>query len=715
MGSVKVSVRWVCGVAMCAYLFVVGCSGGSSNPVRPTVASTVPADQAMGAALNVVLSATFDTDMDDTTIDATTFTLAESVAGTPVTGTVAYSAPTRTATFTPDADLTASMNYTATLTTGITNSSGVSFGADFTWSFDSGTAPDITPPMVVSTDPVDTAAGIAVGANITATFDESINLPTISATTFTVTGGGAVTGTVSYNDATLTATFNPTSNLTDFTTYTATLTTEVQDQAANGLTSDEVWTFTTADGTPPTVTAQSPAAGQVDVTLNTTVTATFSENMDVATVDDTTFTLANGGAVAGTVTYDAPSRTATFTSSGNLVANTVYTATVTTGALDLAGNGLTSLVSWQFTTTNDVTPPSITGQYPKDVPVDTNVPGNRAITVTFDEDMEPTSLDEDTEVALVVDPAGARTPVTITPVYDVGTRTVTLSHADLTPGSAYEVTLFGTVTDLTGNSLAGADVTWIFWAAANDVTDPSVISWSPGGGSTDVSVATHQEITFSEPMDRASVEAAFSITPTPLHAPWFFWNATGDMVTVVFDTTNPPGVEGDDILAENQAYNVQVAATAQDLAGRTLPPSGISWTTQVDITAPQVLSTMPSLSTTLDAATQTLVVTFDESMDTSFVDVGMEDSLDNDERQASLGLPDFGLSLSWTSATELTLDLSGSPLLVNTVYSIEIVASDAAGNLYDPDVELFLVTTGTDRGSVGHGERPARWHYGRTS
>ena len=297
---------------MCAYLFAVGCSGGSSNPVRPTVASTVPADQAMGAAFNVVLSATFDTDMDDTTIDATTFTLAESVAGTPVTGTVAYSAPTRTATFTPDADLTASMNYTATLTTGITNSSGVSFGADFTWSFDSGTAPDITPPMVVSTDPVDTATGIAVGANITATFDESINLPTISATTFTVTGGGAVTGTVSYNDATLTATFNPTSNLTDFTTYTATLTTEVQDQAGNGLTSDEVWTFTTvADGTPPTVTGTTPADTELNVATNRVIIATFDEPLDPATVDGTTFTLSDtGGTVTGTVTYDAPTMTA---------------------------------------------------------------------------------------------------------------------------------------------------------------------------------------------------------------------------------------------------------------------------------------------------------------------------------------------------------------------------------------------------------------------
>ncbi len=53
-------------------------------------------------------------------------------------------------------------------------------------------------------------------------------------------------------------------------------------------------------------------------------------------------------AVAGTVTYVAT--TATFTPSILLSPNTVYTATITTGAKDLAGNALTGNYLWSFTT-----------------------------------------------------------------------------------------------------------------------------------------------------------------------------------------------------------------------------------------------------------------------------------------------------------------------------------------------------------------------------
>jgi hypothetical protein len=42
-----------------------------------------------------------------------------------------------------------------------------------------------------------------------------------------------------------TATFNPTGALAYNTTYTARVTTGVQDLAGNNLTSDRVWTFTT--------------------------------------------------------------------------------------------------------------------------------------------------------------------------------------------------------------------------------------------------------------------------------------------------------------------------------------------------------------------------------------------------------------------------------------------------------------------------------------
>jgi len=99
----------------------------------------------------------------------------------------------------------------------------------------------------------------------------------------------------------------------------------------------------------PTVSSTIPANLATGVAINSTVTATFSEAMGSLTVTTATFTLKQGTTpVLGAVTYAGV--TATFTPSSNLAASTVYTATITTGAKDLAGNALASNKVWSFTT-----------------------------------------------------------------------------------------------------------------------------------------------------------------------------------------------------------------------------------------------------------------------------------------------------------------------------------------------------------------------------
>ncbi len=102
------------------------------------------------------------------------------------------------------------------------------------------------------------------------------------------------------------------------------------------------------DDTPPTVMSTNPAnlAGGVPVNI-TTVTATFSEPMDPATINAATFTIA--GITPSLVTYGGI--TATFTLPGALAYLTTYTATITTGAKDLSGNPLAANFVWSFTTT----------------------------------------------------------------------------------------------------------------------------------------------------------------------------------------------------------------------------------------------------------------------------------------------------------------------------------------------------------------------------
>lgn len=85
---------------------------------------------------------------------------------------------------------------------------------------------------------------------------------------------------------------------------------------------------------------------------NTRVNATFDGPMDPATVNGTTFTVTGSGntPVAGLVLYAAVGNTATFNPAGNLAPNTQFTATVTTGATDVAGNPLAANFVWTFTT-----------------------------------------------------------------------------------------------------------------------------------------------------------------------------------------------------------------------------------------------------------------------------------------------------------------------------------------------------------------------------
>jgi hypothetical protein len=81
----------------------------------------------------------------------------------------------------------------------------------------------------------------------------------------------------------------------------------------------------------------------VGVLINGVVTITFSEPMSPTSIGASSVTVlptSGGVAVPGSVTYDSPTRTATFSPLKLLDYGTSYTLTVTTAALDLAGNAI---------------------------------------------------------------------------------------------------------------------------------------------------------------------------------------------------------------------------------------------------------------------------------------------------------------------------------------------------------------------------------------
>jgi uncharacterized protein YjdB len=98
------------------------------------------------------------------------------------------------------------------------------------------------------------------------------------------------------------------------------------------------------------ISRRAPAAGASNVPVDATVSATFNLAVKTASLDDN-FTLSQGAtAVAGTVTYDPTSRTATFTPDEPLDGFTSYTATVGANVESSEGSRLGASSSWSFTT-----------------------------------------------------------------------------------------------------------------------------------------------------------------------------------------------------------------------------------------------------------------------------------------------------------------------------------------------------------------------------
>jgi hypothetical protein len=216
--------------------------------------------------------------------------------------------------------------------------------------------PVTTTPTVSSTNPINMSIDVALNSIISATFSEVMDSLTITTATFTLMQGtNFVSGTVSYTGTT--ATFSLLSNLAPNTAYTATVTTGAKNLTGNSLASNYVWNFTTGSTgfvTPPTVTSTDPINAATSVALNKKIGATFSKTMNASTLTTTTFTLMQGTIfIPGTVSYSG--MTATYTPSSNLTLNATYTATITTGVKDLAGNALANNYVWSFSTGNTYT------------------------------------------------------------------------------------------------------------------------------------------------------------------------------------------------------------------------------------------------------------------------------------------------------------------------------------------------------------------------
>jgi hypothetical protein len=169
--------------------------------------------------------------------------------------------------------------------------------------------------------------------------------------------------------------------------------------------------------------------------------------------------------------------------------------------------------------------------------------------------------------------------------------------------------------------------TWGAWSALSDgvgveLSPPSVTMSSPGDGWTSVGRNTDIVLSFSEPMNPASVEGALSVSwsgGSPVHGLGFYWDPSGTRLTVMPDTADPAGITNVDLLPGGKLVTVTLGAGAADAAGNPLPSPYASSFTTAEETPPHVASiTVGGTPSPFPAASVqggfVLVVTFDEDM-----------------------------------------------------------------------------------------------------
>jgi len=351
--------------------------------------------------------------------------------------------------------------------------------------------------------------------------------------------------------------------------------------------------------TAPTVSFTVPANGVTSVAINRKISATFSEAMDPLTINKAHFKLTDGGtAVAGTVAYSGV--TAVFSPEGDLADNTTYTARITTGARDLAGNALAAAKVWSFTTgsATDNKAPTVKSTVPANGATGDAL--SKKVSATFSEAMNPLTI---TNVNFSLTDGG--TPVTGTVAYAGLTATFTPDR-HLAYNTTYTARITIRARDLAGNALAVAKV-WSFTTVKTPALGPQPVDLGKAGnfvvlaksgisttgttavvGNIGLSPAAASFITgFGLILDASNkfstsslvtgrIYAADYATPTPA----ILTTAVSDMETAFTDAAGRKSPDFTEL-------------GAGDISGMTLEPGLYKWGTGVLITSGVTLSGGP--------------------------------------------------------------------------------------------------------------------------
>ncbi len=353
-------------------------------------------------------------------------------------------------------------------------------------------APDKTPPKVIATVPTDSTPDWSLSGYIILTFSKEMDPTTLNAQTVVLAdqNGNLHDLSVTYatNGTDYIAVVKPSQNLEQDMPYSVTVSGTVTDKYGIAMGTS----FRTFFRTQKLLFVQStaPAKDAVNIATNTSIAVLFSKTVDPLTIKFNLYSTSTGTVPYTMDTTNNPNVSFTLTPTPQaphgLISQTTYTATVSSGLVDTAGDVMKDDYVWSFTTgaDTDTIPPYVQTTDPANGAID--VPVNPLITITFSELVRTSAT-----TTLTLYSTGTGT-ITCDGTYNNTQYIYTLptSIAHLAYGTQFRATLSAGVQDLAGNQMATPylwNFTTLMAATQTTITAPAIAFGVDG--SVTVSVA----------------------------------------------------------------------------------------------------------------------------------------------------------------------------------------------------------------------------------
>ncbi len=653
---------------------------------RPSVTSIRPGNGATGVATNASITFFTTAPMKASTVNAASVHVSQN--GVLLNGGIAIASDNQAITFTPASNFAPGSQVEMWFTSAATDASG---NALYDYYAHFMVAPDLsTVPLTISNRTC-SFCGAPVNSTIEVVFSKPVNPATITSGTFFVKDSSNVTpinGVISLFNNNRGIRFVPnTFQAVNNYTYVY-LTSSIQDTdglsfaGSNSSPNFYFYSYTTADNTPPVVSALAPTGGATGIGSNALVSVTFSENVDALTLDPANVTLTGpGGNVPVSLSYSSGNYIMTITPQAPLPSGLVTLQL--SGVYDLAGNALSpSPFTSSFTVANapDYNPPSVVQT--SWVDGQSNVPVTSSFSIVFNKPVDLRSAILNNNIFLQ-DASGGYSNVPINLSWTAGNTVLLITPISaLNVGHQYRVLIYN-LADLNGN-VSSTLVNQVFnTVLVAPSGGPAITRLIPPNGITGVGENMRPQVQFDRPIEGTVLGGVTLVRSSGPGSPAAVpmspqLSAGGTLLTLAPNT----------ILLPNTQYTVTVAGVV-DAAGN--PISGTTTSTfttgpSFDLTPPTVTSITPAYNSTV-GTNALLKMTFSEPINpisaTNFA-----------LYQYGTGHYRNGLSLLWAAdLRSVTFSYPGT-LDPNDHYYFYLSSfADLAGNTANSPTEFFYTNS----------------------